>query len=384
MKHKPTICFFSACFYPHLGGVERYTFQLSKKLIDQGFNVIVITTNTNGVDEHEISEGITIYRLPIFEKLGDRYPILRLNKKYFQILKAIQHTHIDYFVINTRFYLTSLLGLYLAKKKSKKAIVIEHGTGHFTVNNKVLDFFGRRYEHFITLIVKCYKPKFYGVSNACNNWLQHFSISASGILYNGIDTHYMIKNDVDIKKKYGLPDKALIVSYAGRFIEEKGILTLIEAIKKILQNQKGIYFFLAGSGPLYDFVEDFSNTEQRVFLMGKMEFDNLMNLLKYSNVFVNPSNYPEGLPTTVLEAGANSCGVVATAKGGTSEVIIDSDHGIIIPSVDSEAIVDAITLLNTDPIYLNLISKNLKNRILEKFDWNYLASNFVKILISKS
>ncbi|WP_252899700.1 glycosyltransferase [Lactococcus fujiensis] len=36
--------FFNGFYVPHLGGVERYTYNIAKKLLEKGYNVIIVTT----------------------------------------------------------------------------------------------------------------------------------------------------------------------------------------------------------------------------------------------------------------------------------------------------------------------------------------------------
>ena len=56
-------CFFSAQYLPTMGGVERYTYNLARRLIAKGNRVTVVTSNIQGLPAHEVSEGIEIYRL---------------------------------------------------------------------------------------------------------------------------------------------------------------------------------------------------------------------------------------------------------------------------------------------------------------------------------
>ena len=44
-------CIFSAQYYPHVGGVERYTLYLSRKLIAAGNEVTIVTSNTGDYQE---------------------------------------------------------------------------------------------------------------------------------------------------------------------------------------------------------------------------------------------------------------------------------------------------------------------------------------------
>ena len=41
-------CIFAAQFLPHMGGVENYTYNISKELIKRGNKVTVVTNNTTG------------------------------------------------------------------------------------------------------------------------------------------------------------------------------------------------------------------------------------------------------------------------------------------------------------------------------------------------
>ena len=149
-----TYCFFSARYLPYLGGVERYTYNLAKELISLGNNVIIITSLIGTEPIYEENKCLKIYRLPSFRLLDGRFPVVKNNKDVKKIFSEINKNPIDYVVINTRFYLLSYWGAVFAKKSKIQAIVIEHGTGHFTVNNKLFDFVGHIYEHFISFLMK--------------------------------------------------------------------------------------------------------------------------------------------------------------------------------------------------------------------------------------
>ena len=64
-----TICIFSTFYIPHLGGVERYTYNLSKKLVEYGNRVVVVTANVDGISNQDKIEGIEIIRMPCYNVL---------------------------------------------------------------------------------------------------------------------------------------------------------------------------------------------------------------------------------------------------------------------------------------------------------------------------
>jgi glycosyltransferase involved in cell wall biosynthesis len=262
------------------------------------------------------------------------------------------------------------MGSRLAKRQSKPVFLIEHGTDHFTVNNKFLDVFGKYYEHILTSVVKSYVDKFYGVSENCNKWLTHFNIRASGVFYNAINIADR-NSVVDLyDKKY--PKQQLVVTYAGRLIKEKGVLNLLEAFLKVKKVYPNAKLVVAGDGDLAGYIKK-KYKDSSIDIVGRLDFKHVMALYKRTDIFVYPSLYPEGLPTSILEAGLMDCAIIATPKGGTEEVIPDRQHGIIIDGSEP-SLVDAISLFAADEKTRQASASAVKERIEKNFDWDVVAA----------
>jgi glycosyltransferase involved in cell wall biosynthesis len=261
----------------------------------------------------------------------------------------------------------------MGKRSGKPVMLIEHGTDHFTVGNKLFDFFGKIYEHILTSIIKRSVDKFYGVSKSCNVWSRHFAIEASGVFYNSIDASDSEKVNDYYQDKY--PKGELIITYAGRLIKEKGILNLIEAYRQIDKKSK-TRLIVAGDGELFDTLRKKYNDDD-IDLVGRLDFKHVMSLYKRTDIFVYPSLYPEGLPTSILEAGLMKCAIIATPKGGTEEVIIDSDHGIIVDG-SIESLRAAIDLLVSNSAVRNSQSEKVMKRIKTYFNWDNIAKEVDK------
>ena len=71
-------CIFSAQFLPHMGGVENYTYNISKELIKRGNKVVVVTNNTTASPLRENIEEIEVMRFPCFNFIGGRFPVMKL------------------------------------------------------------------------------------------------------------------------------------------------------------------------------------------------------------------------------------------------------------------------------------------------------------------
>lgn len=364
------IAIFVGYYLPHTGGVERYTYNLAKELNKQGKEVVIVTTqNEKGLKEVEKVEYATIYRLPIYSAFSSRYPILKRNQQYRKIMKQLKEEQIDSILLNTRFHLTSLVGAKFAKKQTIPACVIEHGSTHFTVYHKLLDKLGHWYEHKLTNKMKTLVKDYYGVSLKCNEWLTHFGIQAKGVFYNCIDeTEYeTYQKAKDERWKEG----KLRISYIGRMIKEKGILEIIKAYEQLRQKEK-IELVLAGDGPLLKELQD-KKLSENIVITGKLSHEEVMALLNQTDIFVHPSSFAEGMPTSILEAGLMKCAVIATPAGGTAEVINQEKLGRICkPTMQS--IKENIEYYLQNEEARKAAGENLQKRVKESFTWKGMAS----------
>ncbi len=359
-KNKKCIAFFNGFYIPHLGGVERYTSKVIEQL-QKDYNIIVVTTNDNDYDSEEVIDGVKIYRLPVYNLCKNRFPFLKKNTEYKKIIEKVSNEKIDYIICNTRYYKTSFLGAKFSKIKKVPLFVIDHSSNHVTIGNKILDFFGAIYEHYLTNKIKRYNPKFYGVSKKCNEWLKHFKIMASGVFYNAIDDkvfdeYYEKTNNQEI-----------IISYIGRIIPEKGILNLLDAFEEINKKYKNIKLIIAGDGPLLNDVKRKYKNKNIVFL-GKIKYEDVMKVCVKTDIFVHPSMYPEGLPTSILEAGVMKSAVIATDRGGTCEVITDESVGLIIQE-NKEDLISKLDYLLSNPKIIEKLKENIHKRIMDRFTW---------------
>lgn len=72
------------------------------------------------------------------------------------------------------------------------------------------------------------------------------------------------------------------------------------------------------------------------------------SLIGQATLLVLPSHY-EAFPVSILEAMVHGKPVVATAVGGIPEILIDGQHGLLVPPKDPQALADALIKLLADP-----------------------------------
>ena len=376
MNQNKIYCIFAAQYFPHMGGVERYTYNLAKKLTEDGNEVVVVTSNVYKLSEYERVDEIPVYRIPCWNLLAGRYPVLKMNARFWKINRALKKKKFDMVIVNTRFYPHSLYGMMFAKKIKAKCITLDHGTSHLSVHNKILDFVGAIFEHSLTKIDQIFCKDYYGVSGACNEWLAHFHIKAKGILYNSIDLEEVKNTQANIREsyrdKYKIPTDAIIVTFTGRLLKEKGLPSLLNVMDRINKKREDVYLFIAGDGDMEKEVYDRKN--KHIIPVGRIDFEHIVTLLTESDIFCLPS-FSEGFSTSILEAAACGCYILTTARGGAKELLINDEYGCIIPNNQENILYDALIEIINNPDRRKRGIELTYQRIKQKFTWDIVAKN---------
>ena len=108
---KELYVFFSTNYFPHVGGVERYTYGLTRELLKCGKHVIIVTSSMKGVPDYSVDDdGAEIYRVPSAYVIGDRMPLPLPGKAWNAVETAIKSFDQVKAVIQTMLYPMSRKG----------------------------------------------------------------------------------------------------------------------------------------------------------------------------------------------------------------------------------------------------------------------------------
>lgn len=369
-----TVAFFNGFYLPHFGGVERYTYNLAQQLILKGYQVIVITSQHKAnLPNEDFIEGIKIYRLPVRNIWKNRYPFLKKNKIYKELIGKIINEKIDYYVVNTRFYMTSLLGAKIAKEKGKEAIIIEHGSSYLTLGNPFADKILNQIERLLIDNIKKKTTLFYGVSKEAAAWLTEFNIKAQGVLYNAVD----IKDYEKYPQKDKQEDK-LIISYSGRLQPKmKGVEMLLSAFDTISREYTNLELIIAGDGPLLEPMRA-QYKQKNIRFLGFVNHEKVMEVNALSDVFVLMSR-SEGFSTAMLEAALLKNVIITTPTvGGARDIIPDESFGYIIEN-DETILVSALRKIVNNQIKMKKIKNKVSERVRGRFTWQQSAESLISV-----
>ena len=171
------------------------------------------------------------------------------------------------------------------------------------------------------------------------------------VINNGID-HRTFRRSPDagrqLRQSLGLAPDVPVIGAVGRLEDEKRFDLLIDAIQGLRRTHPHATLIIVGEGSLRPVLEQkiaSLGLGQAVLLAGHRA--DIGALHSAFDVFVQSSER-EGTPNCVLEAMALETPIVATAAGGTGELVTDRIHGLLVPIHDVPALEAALGEALTD------------------------------------
>ena len=159
------------------------------------------------------------------------------------------------------------------------------------------------------------------------------------------------------RQVHGIPANAPLVAVVGRISREKGHRTFVDSLRLLIQSSPEVHAAIVGDG--VD-AESMRRYVAAAGLTGVVHFVGYQRpvaaVYADADIIVIPSE-SEGISNVLLEAMAACRPVVATAVGGTPEVLGHERNGLLVPPSDPGAMADAIAALLHD--------KSLRDRIVE-------------------
>lgn len=196
------------------------------------------------------------------------------------------------------------------------------------------------------------------------------------VVSNGVDAERFKPEDrAQARQALGIDQEARVLVCVSRLSHEKGIDVLIDAVAKL--KDAGTRLYVIGDG-----VERASLASQihsaglseRVYLALTRPHSEIPQWLAAADVAVLPSR-SEGMPNAVLEALASGRPVVATAVGGTQELIDNPALGTLVPPGDAGALAHALHAALNDSWNEKVIAASVAERT-----WDAVGKRAARLL----
>jgi len=193
----------------------------------------------------------------------------------------------------------------------------------------------------------------------------------------GVDESIFCKQNIEnLKKKLGL--NYFTVGFIGRFVKEKGIYLLIDAVKNIHENLNLLFI---GDGPEKNNLVNISKSDNKIKIINQVKSTEVPKYLNCMDLLVLPSitrpNWKEQFGRVLIEAMSSEVPVIGSNSGEIPNVI--GDAGLVFEEKNvvelSEKIQEVMT--NQD-LRKELIVKGRK-RVLDKFTQKIIAKKYYEV-----
>jgi glycosyltransferase involved in cell wall biosynthesis len=213
-----------------------------------------------------------------------------------------------------------------------------------------------------------------------NDLLAHGLLPSKAMtIHNGIP----LPNDVmavydraALRRALDLPTNRPLILGVGRLVEQKGFVTLIEAMPRVLAVQPDAQAILVGSGELQEALAaraEALGVSHAVRFLGRR--DDVPRLLAAADIFCLPS-LDEGLPLAIAEAMAAGLPVVATPVGGVPEIVSQGETGWLVPPRMPAALALRLIGLLNDPDMAQAMGQAGRERVVQGFTLERMTTRF--------
>lgn len=329
------------------GGGEVHVCLLCKELMFLGESVVLTCRPGSTIDQKAREANIPVYNLPLTTTVDLRSAwILAKYCKENSVDIVHAHTGRDYWLA----IWTKCLNPKL------KLVITRHRRSPF--KNSLL----RRWAYQKV-------DKIIAVSQVVKQAITTFPSEKIAVVYNGIDVKKFLTAQPGIlRKELGISPKTKIVGMVGRVNPSKGHETFLQSIPEILSKVPDTVFVVVGGG---EYVSELKSINSAVIFLGVR--DDIPEIMKDLDVCVVAS-WSESFGLVTVEAMAAGAPVVATNTGGTTEIIIDGESGILIPPKDPVRLAQAVIRILTDNELVDKLKTGGMNRA-KKFTMKDMAIN---------
>lgn len=269
------------------------------------------------------------------------------------ILKLPQYDIVHVNVASDSSFNRKSIFIRKAYKKHKKIVIHQHG--------------GEWVEYYRTLSDKSkdYVRKIFNMGDeflVLSPFYKEFFETTIGIKNIKVfpDT---IKIPAEASKEYG-QNKLL---FLGRLCKEKGVVELIDAVKKLHTEFENIELDLGGIWENPELRSKIEGFEDYIHYLGWLDSELKNKALTEHDIFVLPS-YFEGQSVSILEAMANSLAVVATDVGGIPMMIEDGVTGVLVQPKDTDSLEIGLRKVLLDSDLARKLGSGARKKAIEEYN----------------
>lgn len=318
--------------FPNWGGTELHILNLSEQLLRRGHDVTVACRPGRWVEERATQMGLPTVPIRVM-KQHDWQDFGRLRAFLREHKTDVLHVHWSSDVI--------VPGFAALFERTPVRILSRHMPYPFKNRLGTLLYSRLLYTRLVP------------VSDSVRQTLRKSGVAARRIevIHHGTDVAAFARTTqtpAETRRQLGIPEDCVTVGIVGRIAPEKGHQVLLDAAKR-LTGRYPLRFVIIGNGPeeatIRSSVQKMGLEEMVLFTGFREDVNNAIAALDIVTV---PSTWAEPCSAVVQQAMAVSKPVIGTRAGGTPEMILEGETGLLVPVKDAGALADAIAALAGD------------------------------------
>lgn len=326
------VCLVSDPYHPYPSGVSEYTRHLARHLRRRGHDVTILTTHYPGeqAEDGVVRVGRVMF-IPMNKSFATMSTGLEIPRRVKDLLWAGR-----YDVVHTNGPFPPSISFFALHYSRSVNITTFHSTG-FGYHRRGAACFQRVFRHYREKL-----SAMIAVSTTARDTFLPYFPGDFRIIPNGVDTDMFSTN---VMPRQDLPSGSPRILYVGRLDLRKGVMELIRAMPRVMEELPDARLVVVGKGPLQDqsraVVRDLGLSGS-VFFAGFVSSQDLPSYYASCDVYCSPALGGESFGIVLLEAMATGKPVVASRIPGYDQVIVDGVNGLFFDPRDPRSIARAI------------------------------------------
>jgi len=376
------------------GGAERYFFDLSDLLVNQGHEVSVWSShnplNLDWPEKNNFAPFVDFSKeQSILQKVKNAKNIFWNKQAKNKLELILEKEKPDIAHLHNVFGQLSPSIIFALKKHKIPIVLTLHDYKLFCPNYK---FFSQHkpcydclnYKYRSCIFKKCIHESFVRslIGYLEYRWQKDFLKVASQIdvflapslfirqkaLRWGIDSNKVIHlpNFIN-REKHNLINTKKYFLYFGRLSQEKGIDLLINSfLNSSLRDDW--HLKIVGQGPEKENLAKLAQGTKRIEFLGELKGKELKKIISQSYAVVVPSRWPENFPYTVLESFTLAKPVIAARIGGLPEMVEDKKNGLLFKANDQKDLINKIDWAVKNQTRMKEMGKNSQVKVEKQYN----------------
>jgi glycosyltransferase involved in cell wall biosynthesis len=351
----------------NLGGIGVYTLSLAHALKEAGEEVSVASSGGQLVQD---LKRLRIEHIQIPVNTSSDIGLHTLSS-YSKLMPFVKERRID--IIHAQTRVTQIIAHMISRKTDAVFVSTCHG------------FFK---DKFFRRLLPCWGQHTIAISEAVRQHLVcdlKVPKERTSLIYNGIDIKRFnpvisMDDKTHIRKRLHLGDGP-VIGIISRLSTVKGHKYLLKAFTKILKKVASAQLLIIGDGS-----RKYRNTLQSLAgylgISSKVKFHpaciDTVTPLSIIDVFCHPS-LQEGLGLSILEAMAMKIPVVASDVGGIYTLIKHRVNGLLVASMDHEALADSVVEILSDSTMAEQMGACSRKIVEENFTIDIMREKVIEV-----